>query len=254
MGPALEIFGRAALLAGASALAAIWLGQRALRSSFNQRPTLTPAVAIGFFVGYVALPRGWAALIPRQEHHWLPYLGIAAGAIVFARRPNRNTWPGWLVLIGLTILAACLLTPSWPLFGVNRPLSIGIATIYFMVIASLLELLPSRLLNQAVLGLLTLAAGTAAVAIGAQVSIRFAQLAAIATGALAGCWLAQFIGARPSATSIRGLIPIFSVLVGGTCFIACVEPDPHATFLLALPFTPLLAWLGALRHPPLRKN
>jgi hypothetical protein len=252
MGPALEIFGPAALLAAAVALAAIWLGRRLRPININEQLAHPAAVAIGFFVGYLALPRSWAAFVPKQEHHWLPYLGIAAAATAIACHPSRNPWLRWPVLIALTTLAAWVLIPPWPVFGVNRPLSVGIGTIYFMLIASALELLPSRLLGAAFLALLTLAAAIAAVAIGAQVSLRFAQLAAITAGALAGCWVAQFLGARSSETSIRGLIPVFAVLVGGVSFIACVEPDPHATLLLALPFTPLFAWLGAFRHPPAR--
>jgi hypothetical protein len=254
IGPALEIFGPAALLAAAVALAAIWLGQRILAAGVNQQqqPPISAAVAMGFAAGYLALPRSWAALVPGQEHHWLPYLGIATAATASACHLSRNSWLRWPVFIALATLAAWVLTPSWPIFGVNRPLSVGIATIYFLLIALPLELLPSRLLGAAFLALLTLAAAIAAVAIGAQVSLRFAQLAAVTGGALAGCWVAQYLGARSSEKSIRGLIPVFAVLVGGVSFIACVEPDPHASFLLALPFTPLFAWLGAFCHPPAR--
>jgi hypothetical protein len=237
-----DIFWPAALLSAAVALAAAW-----------RLPRMLPAaLAIGFAAGYLALPRSWAAIVPQQELHWLPYLGVAAAATALSGySPAQLRWPRWSAIIGLTIVAACLLTPSWPVFGATRPLSIAIATAYFLLIAAPLEQLPQRLLNQTFAGVLALAAAITAVAIGIQVSLRFAQLSALAAGGLAGCSLAGFLGTKPTDSAIRSLIPIYTVLVGGIALLACVEPDPPATLLLALPFTPLLPSLGSIRRHPL---
>src|SRR5207244_4034708 len=89
-----------------------------------------------------------------------------------------------------------------------------------------LQFLPAWLLNQSIAALMAVVAALLAIATGAMVSSRLAQLAAIAAGALAGTWLAGFLGAEASDESARSLIPVFSVLVGGTAWIACVEPDP----------------------------
>jgi hypothetical protein len=276
MGLVLEIFGPAAILSAAVALALILISQRALRGRARDPIAVPAATALAFMAGYAALPsnRGaalpairallelspaqlWAALAPDQSWQRLPYLGVAV-AIVAAirRRGTRAIWHQWLLPLGVSALFGWLLTPSWPVFGLNRPASIAIAMAYFLLIASPLELLPARLLGRALVPLLTLAAAIAAVVIGAEVSLRFAQLAGLATGALAGCWLARPVNIDCSEDAQRGLILVFVALIGGISLVATVEPDPPLVALLALPMTPLLAWLGAFFQPraPITKS
>jgi hypothetical protein len=247
MGLALEIFGLAAIVSAAVSLFVAWLARRLLPAS-TQRATLPAALAIGFFAGYLALPRSWAALAPDQAWHWLPYLGFAAA--IAGSMPTR-AWLRRLGVLCLAVLAGYFLAPDWPVFGLSRPGSVVIAALYFWLIAALLEALPSRLLGPAFVGLLALTATLSAVAIGAEVSLRFAQLGAIAAGGLAACWLGGFLNARPAEPAIRGLIPLFAVLVGGIAFVGCVEPDPPAPGLLVLPFVPLIWSLWLFRRHPL---
>jgi hypothetical protein len=265
MGLVQEIFGPAALLSAAVALAAIWISRRALRGIAHGQVAIPAAATMAFIAGYAALPWNraailpvvrtllnlspeplWTTLAPNQAWQWLPYLGVVAAIASAVRRSGgRVIWLRWLVLVGVAALFGWLLTPTWSVFGLTRPGSIAIAMAYFLLIVSPLELIPSSLPGRAFVALLMLAAALAAVAIGAEVSLRFAQLAGLAAAALAGCVLARLVGVDSSEEAQHSLILIFVALIGGISFVAAVEPDPPIVALLALPLTPLLGWLGA---------
>jgi hypothetical protein len=70
-------------------------------------------------------------------------------------------------------------------------------------------------------------------------STRIAQLAALAAAAFLGCWLAALAAPKLEEGSLTSIIPIFTVLVAGTAFTACVDPDPPQWALLLLPAVPV---------------
>jgi hypothetical protein len=244
-GLALEIFGLAALIALLVALVLTWLARRLTPAGYDGYFVLTSAVAIAYFAGYAMLPRSWAAFIPQanQSWQWLPYLGLAAAAFAASLPPSHRS-PAWkLAIVAVAPMAGAALAPTWPVFGFGRGALQWFVVIYLLVVGVPLQHLPARMLNQWLLGLLCFVATAVAVAIGAFVSTRLAQLGALAAAALAGSWIAGFVGPRQGESPLRSLIPVFTVLVGGITFVASVEPDPPQAGLLAIPLLPLVLWL-----------
>jgi hypothetical protein len=241
LGLALDIFGLAALVAGVTSLVVALSGARVLPPGMNERLTLPLALALGYCAGYVALPRNWAALVPQpaQSWQWLPHLAIATAAISIAT-VGRHLALRLIVLIVVSVISGWLLTPTWPIFGLERPASIAILSGYIFVMTAVLGIAPPRRLSHPFIGLLALVAAIMSAWIGAAVSIRFAQLGAIAAAGLAGCWGAVFFSTRPTELAFRTLVPLYGVLVGGIAFIACVEPEPPLVALLLVPALPLV--------------
>jgi hypothetical protein len=241
LGLALEIFGPAALVAGVTSLLIVAIVQRWLPVVGSKCWALPVAVAFGYCAGYAALP-SWAALLPQQGRawQWLPYLGVLAVCCAFINERYRVAH--WLAAASLEILSASLLTPNWPIFGLSWPASIVVLSAYLFGLFCALEFSFRRSsLKGGFLALLSLAAAITAVGIGAALSTRLAQLAAIAATAFLGCWLATFFPARPTERTANGAIWVFTVLVGGAAFTACVEPEKPMTALLLLPALPLVA-------------
>jgi hypothetical protein len=240
MGLALDIFPPATLVAAIIALLVTLLGQR-LAAPWNRPQFLLPlALGGSYFVGSLALAPDWAALLPRQPWEWLPYLSvtIAAGG---AWSAGRRAAIRWLALLGMTLLAACLLAPPWAIFGVPWPASIAVAILYLLAVVALLELFPPRLPAVRAIGFHSLVAAIAAACIAAQISIRIAQLAALVAAALAGCWLALLQSNKAGGVPAHSLNPVFALLIGGVAYTACFYPERPLLGLLLLPILPLIA-------------
>ncbi len=239
------IFGWPALVALAAALVLTWLGRRIAPSDHRCSFVLPVAVALAYFVGYAALPRSFAALVPQanQAWQWLPYLGLIAAAIavIFQALPRFGAWR--LAVMAVASLVAMTLAPTWPIYGFSGWSVIGAITVYLLVDGIPLQHLPPRVLNLAFLGILTAAATLLAVAAGAMVSVRLAQLAAIGAGALGGSAIACALGPEPTELSVRSLVPVFVALVGGAAVVVALEPDPPQLGLLAIPLLPLATCL-----------
>jgi hypothetical protein len=241
---ALDIFGLPAAAALVVSLALAWTARQLTPPRWSGHYIVPCAVAIGFVIGYALLPRDWAAWKPDASQPWtsLPYLGLMAAifAAAFPPAPRSQAWKFVLVAVGP--IAAVYLTPNWPVFGLTREKVRWILLAYLLLVGVPLQYLPARLANHALLAILAVAATMTAVVTGAMVSIRFAQLAATAAGALAGSWIATLLSPKPGLPG-KSVIPVYTVLVGGIAWIACVEPDPPQTGLLAIPLIPLALWL-----------
>src|SRR5262245_50744380 len=202
MGLALDIFPLATLVASFTSFVLVAFGQRLLAPTVSQRFVFPAAMSLGYLAGYAALPTSRAALAqlaanlslegfslvrmasmlaPQRPWHWLPYLGLVAvgAAIVPNGERGAPRWP-WLAIVSTTALAGFLITPTWPVLGAPWPISIGVAIGYLLLIAMPIELLPSRLVGQPLVGVWALSAAITALAIGVEVSMQLAQLAAIA--------------------------------------------------------------------------
>jgi hypothetical protein len=240
LGLASDIFlGPGTLAAGVAALVLAAGCRRFLAAGQSERSGLAIALAAAFFIGFLAMFASTEALLPEQAWQWLPYVGIAAATA--AALPFQHAVIRWPVLIGLSIIVGGTLTPRWPIFGLGWPISIVVLIGYSLLVIALLELCSPRQGFRLRLGVLALDAAIVAAAVGAEVSIVYGQLAAVAAAGLAGCWASTFIPPKPAELSLRALTPVFSVLVGGVAFTACVEPEKPLLWLLVLPLLPLAA-------------
>jgi hypothetical protein len=134
--------------------------------------------------------------------------------------------------------------PHWSNLEPSRPVYVALLTAYLLLLTELLDAVPARLLGPLFLGILTAAACSVAALVAAAVSNTFGQIGGIATAATAGC-LAANIWHR-DATTIRGLIPVFTVVVGGLAFVGSIEPRQPIYMLLLVPAAPLGLWSCAV--------
>jgi hypothetical protein len=241
---AIEILGAGTAVPLTVAIGVVWLGRRWL-SSPRSRSCLAPvALSAAFFAGYAALallPLPWVDFVPPPSWQSLPWLGLLA-AILSPLATMGGSLRGlrWVVWLTQAIVAAWWLVPTWPDISPSRPLSIALLAGYLFVLMVLLDAMPDRLTGRLLLGVMTLSAGALAALLAALLSIRFGQLAGLATSALAGCFL------NPQASS-RGWIPGYAVLIGGLAYVGCVEPVPPLPVLLLIPPAPLAVWFFAVR-------
>jgi hypothetical protein len=249
VGLALDIFGLPALVALAASLVLVLLGRTLAPAPYASGVVLPWAFALSVVAGYALLPREWAAWHPHQDQpwQWLPYCGIfAAFAASVGSRMSSYGGVRWLVPGTAALAGAALLVPSWQVLGLGRWAVRCIVALYLIAICIPL-LLPARPLAKPRIIVMTVAAAMLAVATGGMVSVRMAQLAAIAAGALAGCCVCVVAErGKPSNESVTSMALVFSVLVGGTAWTACVDPDPPQFMLLAFPLLPLALCVAAL--------
>jgi hypothetical protein len=170
------------------------------------------AVATAFIAAYVLLPE-WAALSPDRHWHWLPYLAATAAlvgpaGVSAARRP----WLHWVALVVLSIGAAFLLVPNWETLRPARPVSMGLLAAYLGILMLVLDEFAMRVSRGKLLAALALT-GFLLAGVLADGSFRYAELAAIAAAAFAGCWLIAAFTNRHRALDLRGAAPIYGVLV-----------------------------------------
>jgi hypothetical protein len=203
------------------------------------RWALPLAAAVGYAGGYLLLP-DWAAIRPQRHWQWLPYLALAAAAIGPIGLDSRQAaWSRSLALTSLAVGAAYLLVPLWPNLIPPRPWSLVLVSVYLSALALAAQSLVPRLTTGSFLALLTLGAATVAGALAIDV-VRYGQLAGMAAAVLFGCGVAVAISRPVDAVPGNGLPPLFAVLVGGSAYVGCVEPEPPRWWLLLLPALPLV--------------
>jgi MFS family permease len=200
--------------------------------------------ALGFFVGYWLLPE-WAPLQPERHWQWLPYLALAAGAVgAIAAQRTIALWERAFVYLALSAAAALALVPTWENLQPPRPTMVALLTAYLAGLMTLLSALPAKLRGSTFTALLALTALSLAVLVAYEVSLKFAQLAAIAATAIGVCTLVLL--RRSIAASNLGLIPVFVVLLGGVALASTIEPTKPAVPLLIVPAAPLSLWAFVL--------
>jgi hypothetical protein len=250
MNLSIEILGYGGAVPVAVAVAVVWVSRRFLPAKWAQRYSLAIALAVAFFVGYV-LVHSWAGLVPRRHWQWLPYLGAVAAVLGPAGLAGGGVLRRWLLFLALALVTAWLLVPSWASLWPRRAISVPLLTAYLFLVAALLDALPDRLLGPLAVALFGVVAGTVAVLLAAEVSVKFGQLAGIAAAALAGCWAASLWGGGQAAAAVRGMIPVFAILIGGLAYTGCIEPQPPRVLLLFAPAALLGLW--ACAAPPLAR-
>ena len=254
MGGRIELLHYTVIVPMLVAVAAAWFAGRLLPVQFAERYSLGIALAAGFGVGYWLLPE-WAPLLPTKHWQWLPYLAAAAvtGGLALA---TGVSWVERVLAYGaLALVAAWLLVPLWDDLKPPRHYSIPLLAAYLLLLTSLLTALPDRLLGPLFVALLAVTAGGVALLVAVGWSVMYGQVGAIAAAALGGCWLSSLLTTLTRgvteespdrlAIAIRGLIPVFAVLVGGLAFVGTIEPSPPLIVVLFAPAALLMLWLFA---------
>jgi hypothetical protein len=200
----------------------------------------------------LVLPRSFAALVPQQNQawQWLPYFGVITALLSASLSPMSRpaAWIFPLVIAACT--AAAAFAPNWPIFELPPRWLHMVVACYLLIVGGPLLYLPGRVQERWMLPALACSGAITAVGIGAMVSTRLAQLAALSAGAFAAAAIVSAWLAKASERSLRNLIAVYAVLVGSPAWLAFVEPDPPQWPLLIVPLLPLLLWIAsAIRVP-----
>jgi hypothetical protein len=240
----------------AVALALVYLARRLFPPQVFERVAMAAALAMAFFVTWVLLPDGWTPLKPARPWHWLPYLGLLAAALCglamhttpFAdsgRATRRSLAVVWRLATNVVtaVCAAWLLAPNWPDLEPPRYVYVLLLAGYLFALMTLLDALPDRLFSRLFPFLLFAAASVTSLVIAEPVSVTYGQIAGAAAAALCGCGVAAYFGIRGPA--LRGLTPVYAVLVGGIAFTGSIEPEVPVYSIMLAPLAPLALWLCA---------
>lgn len=226
-----------------------WLGLFAARHPRLQSALLPFAIALAFVAGYAVLPRDFAGFVPEpgQPWKWLPYLAVLSAAIPSALSAFDKPWAAGLALFATMPIIAICLKPNWPVWSLEPPTSRWLLLAYLLLVGLPLALLPPKRLQRGMLLVLAVTATVLALATGALISTRFAQLAAIASCSFLGAGIATRLVPSVRAATCQPAIPLYCTLVAGTAWIASVDPDPPAVTPLLIPVLPLCLWVLAAR-------
>jgi hypothetical protein len=229
----------------AIAIGVVFAGINLFAENIADRWAMAAGMAVAFIAGYAILP-DWAAFLPERHWQWLPYLA-AAGMVIGPVAQARGVWTAerWLLWMLLAAVAAWLVVPTWQTLDPPRQFYVPFLGTYVVVVTALLDPLAKRFSPTVVLAQLSLAATAVALLVvaGAK-SMVYGQVGGIAAAATVGCFLAAFLNASRSMT--RGMVPLYTVLVGGMAFVGYVEPEKPIAGMLLLPAAPAAMWLGAL--------
>jgi hypothetical protein len=241
----MEWVGYGMVAPAAVSIAAVYLCRKGLPRTVGARYALAVALATGFTVGFALLvPREeW---IPSRHWHWLPYLTLAA-AVLGPIGLARGVWvvEQWLLALLLAITSAWFLVPGWESLEATRPWYVGGLAVYLLVLNTFLASLANRVAPKLLLAVLASAALMLAVMILPAVSLRYGFLSGAGAAAMVACLGASY--STCSATTVRGLVPVYTVLVGGWAFVAFIEPQPPLPGLLLLSAAPMALWITAWR-------
>jgi hypothetical protein len=158
------------------------------------------------------------------------------------RRSLTHVWrlAGNLLTAGI---AAWLLAPNWPNLEPPRYVYILLLAGFQFALITLLHSLPDRLFGRLFPLLLFAAASATAIVIAEPVSLTYGQIAGAAAAALCGCAVATCFGIRGPA--LRGLVPVYAVLLSGIAFTGSIEPEVPIYAIMLAPLAPLALWLCA---------
>jgi hypothetical protein len=200
------------------------------------------ALAAGALIGFVALQAN-KTLVPTQYWEWLPYLGLLAAFVAgFTRAAGVFRGERWVALYLFAMLAGWLTVPHWPELYPAWSAQVALFGVAIVVVSVSLERLPARLPPGALPTWLAVVAASSSLLIMAEVSVTFAQLAALPAGALAGCTIAAVL--KADAEVARGLALPYATLVGGYAYVAAIYPTSPLWPLAAVPLAPLALWLA----------
>lgn len=240
MNLAIQVLGYGGIIPVGISIGTMYLCRRFLPPTASKRYAAAVACGIAFFVGYALLP-SWAALRPTRHWQWLPYLGFVAmivGPVRLARgvfAPQRL-----LIQLMLALVAAWLLVPTWSRVESQYVYYVAGMTAGLVLLSVLLDPLPRRMPPAFFVGLLAVVTACVAITLATSLSLKYGQTAGIAAASLAGCCIGLLF--FKDETAARGLVPVFTLVVGGCAFIGFIGHDPPKTGILVLPLAPILLW------------
>ena len=201
---------------------------------------------LGIATGYFAV---WAwsdappwDLVPSRHWQWLPLLCCLAmvlgplGSADGVTRPER-----WFLNLLMAIIAAWMVVPTWTSLEPERARLVAAVAAEIFALAVLLRPLVSHLPPSRFVFLLAAVAASVALAVAAELSLRYGQAVGLSAAALGGAAAGLLILGQ--AATAQGVILLYSVAAAGTAFVGYVEPDPRLTWLLFFPFAPVALWL-----------
>lgn len=199
------------------------------------RYAFSVSMAAGFALGFGL--SGLGAVWPTRHWHWLVYLALLASVLgPIALAAGVRVWERNLLWAVVSVMASLVLVPSWPGIADDRHwYGLWLAG-YLFVGCRGMPLLARRVSARSMLGALALTAVVLAFATAAFVSVLYGRIAALAAAATTGCFAACWFGDFEDA--VRGLFPVSALLVGGSAFLAFIEPRPPEPGFLVIPLAP----------------
>lgn len=228
-----------ALVPALVSAALTWLILRFVPEDAAGRYASAVGCGVGFFCGFAILET--TALKPTSAWHWIAWCSAAAmvaGPVCLAQGIRRSE--RWLVHAIVALVAALLLVPAriLPVSGWHVvSFTVGAAGLSVFVV-ELGRRHSSRMLAAA----LCASALCAAALMGAEISLRYGQLAGVLAAALGGCWLG--LGGRSAAGEglMRGTGLLYAITLGGLMLSVFLSPGTPPWHLLLVLFAPLSLW------------
>jgi hypothetical protein len=163
----------------------------------------------------------------------LIYIALLSASGAACGLSQRMNVARLLVVAMTALVAAWWLVPTWDNLQPSRPVWIGILAAYLAALAILMQTAAGRGDGHRVLLVaMSLSALAIALLTATMVSVSLAWLSACASAALVGCGLVS--GQQAPRYSVRALVPVYALVVGGCAFVSAIEPSPPLPgFLLA---------------------
>ncbi len=228
-----------------------------LRLSRRSPQSARPAGGFGFAVGQaVALGVSFSGADtwqPSRNLEWVPWIGLLAGLLGPALAATELArFERFCLALFVTFSASLVLVPDWPDLWPARTWSIATLTaLTTLLTASLIAL--AKHLSPRLITVVFAATGLfAALLIAATFSLTIGEDVLSLAAALTGVAAAVFL--HPRQETAAGLVPAFTITLGGWCYVTAIEPQAPALPLwplLLIPVTPL--GLALLFLAPLRR-
>jgi hypothetical protein len=234
------------LTSAAAAVAVLWLSQRLLKGA-AKRGSGAVAFAAAFWLGYAMLAwlQSRSDFAPTDYWKWIPYATLLASAVGAVTASVKMPLVGRCALFATAaVLSAWLITPTWPDLEPPRAALIPVVTIYFFLLAALVEPLAPRFPCPVVASHFALAAACSAALVFRLASVVYGEAAAIAAGALAGCAVGAWL--FPDVAVTRSLALVYAIAVGGWAFGGAIYARPAQLILFVAPLAPLALWICAV--------
>jgi hypothetical protein len=196
--------------------------------------------ALGIIIGLLLLASK-TSLAPGQFYEWVLYLAVFGAFLSGLTRAEGVTrgerWTGVYVFAPI---AAWMIVPHWPEFVPSWRIQWAGMSLAIMLLTGLLYPLSQLLPGRAFPWWLMLAMATTSVLLFDQ-SETFGVMAALPTGALAGCAVAAM--AAKETPDWRSAVLPFVVFLVGYAYTGAVYPTEPNWLMLLLPFAPLALWI-----------
>ena len=246
MSPTIQLVAVVLVAPAVGAVAVLWLCQR-FPNVAALRGSAALAFAVAFWLGHALLAwlQSRTDFAPTQYWQWIPYVTLlAAAAAALIAAVQMPLLSRWRVLAVTSVLSAWLIVPTWPDLEPPRAVTVPLLSMYFFLLATILEPLANRLPSAVLAAHLALSACCSAALIAALVSLTFGESAIIGAGALIGCAIAAWL--FPDVAVARALALVYAVNIGGWAFSGAIYPRPPLFALLVTPLAPLALWICAV--------